>query len=108
MRPMRGERGQSTVEVVAVMPLLVAVALAVAQVLAAGAARDVAATAASAGAMALLQGADPERAARAAAPGARLRVEVEGRAVRVTVRPARIVPPLARALEAESVARTGT
>jgi hypothetical protein len=105
---MRGERGQSTVEVVAMMPLLVAIALAIAQVLAAGAARDVAGHAAEAGAVALLEGGDAEKAARAAAPGSRLKVEVRGRSVHVTVRPRAIVPPLAKALETTSVARTGT
>jgi hypothetical protein len=111
MLPAHGERGQSTVEVVAMLPLLVAVALAIAQVLAAGAAREFAGHAAEAGAVALLEGGDPEKAAREAVPGwsrSRLQVEVKGESVHVTVRPQGIVPPLARAMETTSVARTGT
>jgi hypothetical protein len=108
---MRGERGQSTVELVAMLPLLLAVALAVAQLLAAGAAREYAGHAAEAGAVALLEGGDPEKAAREAVPGwtlSRLHVEVKGESVHVTVRPQGIVPPLAKAMETTSIARTGT
>jgi hypothetical protein len=89
MRP-RGESGQASVEVVALLPLVVVAALAVMALLAAGQARELAGHAATAGAMAILQGADPERAARAAAPSwprARMDVRVHGRRVRVRVRP---------------------
>ena len=108
---MSGERGQSTVELVGLLPLLLAVAFAVAQLLAAGAAREFAGHAAEAGALALLQGRDPVAAARAAVPGwsrSRLKVEVRGEAVHVAVRPAPLVPPLADTMTARSVARTGT
>src|SRR5205823_14718410 len=77
-----GSRGQAAVEVVAMVPLLFLVALAVSQVLVAGLAREAAHQAAQAGAMALLQGGDPVREARAAAPGwsrRRLAVVVSGR-----------------------------
>ena len=108
---MRSQRGQATVELVAMLPLMVAVAWAAAQVLAAGAAREFAGHAAEAGAIALLQGADPVAAARSAVPGwsrSRLEVEVRGEAVHVSVRPVPLVPPLADRLTATSVARTGT
>lgn len=107
---MRRERGQSTVELVALLPLLVVVALAATQLLLAGAASEYAGHAAEAGAIALLQGGDPESAARAAVPGwahARVDVRVAGREVRVAVRPASLVPPLARLLVAHDRARAG-
>jgi len=85
-----GERGQATVELVALLPVLVVVVAAIAQLLAAGAARELAGHAAQAGAMALLQGGDPEDAAREAVPGwsrARLVVRVQGRRVSVRLSP---------------------
>jgi hypothetical protein len=85
-----GERGQATVEVVALLPLVVTAALAVMALLAAGQARELAGHAAAAGAMAILQGADPQEAARAAAPSwprERMEVRVSGRRVRVLLRP---------------------
>jgi hypothetical protein len=109
-RASSSEQGQSTVELVAMLPLLVAVALAVAQVLAAGAASEFAGHAAEAGAIALLQGGDPARAARDAVPGwsrSRLDVRVRGRSVRVVVRPAPLVPPLASLLTARAEASAG-
>lgn len=107
---LRGQRGQSTVELVGMLPLLVAAGLAAAQVLLGGAAREYAGHAAEAGAVALLQGRDPERAARDAVPGwsrSRVDVAVRGGAVRVALRPMALVPPLADALTARSVARSG-
>ena len=82
--------GQATVEVVAMLPLLVVVALAAGQLLAAGVAAELADHAAEAGAVALLQGGEPAQAARAALPGWSRRgveVQVSGRRVRVRVRP---------------------
>lgn len=105
-----GARGQSTVEIVAMLPLLLAVMAALGQVLVAGAAREFADNAAEAGAVALLQGADAVAAARAAVPGwsrSRVEVRVSGSEVRVALEPARIVPPLARRLVAHGVARAG-
>jgi Flp pilus assembly protein TadG len=84
------EAGQASVEVVALLPIVAAVALAVMALLAAGQAREVAGHAATAAAMAILQGGDPEGAARAAAPSwprSRMDVRVSGRRVRVRVRP---------------------
>ena len=96
---MRGEAsGQASVEVVALMPLLVVVVAVAAQLLAAGAARELAGNAAEAGAVALLQGGDAGRAARGALPGwsrRRLAVRVDGRRVHVRLRP----PSLTRRLE---------
>jgi hypothetical protein len=107
---MRCARGQASVEVVALLPLLVGVALAVVALLAAGQARELAGHAAAAGAIAVLQGGDVEQAARDAAPSlpaSRMRVQVVGRRVRVRVRPR---PPLgigASLLEATAVADAG-
>jgi hypothetical protein len=106
----RGEGGQSTVELVAMLPLLLAVVVAAVQLLLAGAASEFAGHAAEAGAVALLEGADPVAAARAAVPGwsrGRVVVRVEGDAVRVAVLPAALVPPLAVALMAHAEARAG-
>src|SRR6201999_3728900 len=78
----RDERGQSSVEMGGVIPLLFLVVLVAAQFLAAGAARSVASSAAQAAAMAIVQGGDPADAARAAAPGwahARLDARISGR-----------------------------
>ncbi len=80
------------------VPVVVAVVLAVLQVLAAGAARELAGHAAGAGAVALLQQGDPATAARDAVPGwSRSRMTVVVREERVTVRlrPPTLVPGLA-------------
>ena len=87
---MRGDRGQSAVEVVAMLPLVAVVAFAVLQVLAAGMAAELADHAAEAGAVALLEGADAHKAARKAIPdwsGAHVDVAIHGKQVRVRVRP---------------------
>src|SRR5581483_9984706 len=105
---MSRERGQSTVELVAMLPLLLAVVLAVVQLLLAGAASEYAGHAAEAGAVALLEGADPVAAAREAIPGwsrSRVDVVVRGGVVRVAVEPAALVPPLAAAMTAHAQAR---
>ena len=60
-RPLRGERGQSSIELVALLPLTLAVGLAVMALLAARSAAGEAAAAAQAGAMALIQDADAAR-----------------------------------------------
>lgn len=84
------QRGQASVELVVLAPLLVVVVLALAQLLAAGAASELAGHASQAGAVALLQGEDPRAAARAAVPRwsrKRMDVTVRGRSVRVRLRP---------------------
>jgi hypothetical protein len=104
------EDGQASVELVAIAPLVVAIVLAVAQVLAAGAARELADHAAEAGAVALLQGGDPEAAVRAAVPGwsrGRLHVGIEQRRVRVRLRPRAFVPGMAGMLETTGEAHAG-
>jgi hypothetical protein len=102
--------GQASVELVALLPLAALVALAIGQLLAAGAAGELAGNAAEAGAAALLQGADPAAAARAALPGwsrDRAVVHVAGRRVEVRVRPRTVVPLLADRLVATASADAG-
>jgi hypothetical protein len=104
------ERGQASVELVAILPLALIVTLAVAQVLAAGAAREQAGLAAQAGAAALLQDGDPKAEARAAVPGRardRVDVTVTGRRVRVVVEPRALVPGIAGLLVARATADAG-
>jgi hypothetical protein len=114
-RPPAGERGQASLELLASLPLLVAVALAGAQLLAVGYSSVLAGNAAEAGALALAGGGDrsavaagggsitagvAEAAARAALPGwsrAHASVAVTGGQVNVTVHP----PTLLRALTGE-------
>jgi hypothetical protein len=109
-RDFGGRSGQSSVELLGLLPLVAVVTLAVAQLLAAGVARTAASSAAEAGAMAVLQGGDPAKAARAAAPGwsrDRLTVRVRGRRVRVRVTPPGFVPGTAQLLTATSTADAG-
>ena len=76
-----GERGQTSLELLATLPLVLLIALAVAQVMAVGYASVLAGNAAEAGALALAGGGDPRAAARAALPGwsrARGQVSVKG------------------------------
>jgi hypothetical protein len=102
--------GQASVELVAMLPLLVAAALALGQLLAAGAARELAGHAAEAAAIAIGRGADARAAAREALPGwsrDRLAVKVDGRRVTATVTPLPFVPPLAERLRASVTADAG-
>ena len=97
-----GECGQASVELIAMVPVGVAVALAALQLLAAGATRELAGHAAGAGAIALLQRNDPRAAAREALPGwsrGRLAVSVQGSRVTVRLRPPTLLPGLAEVLE---------
>ena len=106
----RSASGQASVELVALLPLAALIALAIGQLLASGAARELAGNAAEAGAAALLQGTDPAAAARAALPGwsrERATVRVAGRRVEVHVRPRTVVPLLAERLEASATADAG-
>jgi hypothetical protein len=107
---LREEIGQSSVELVAMLPTVAVVALATGQLLAAGSARETAAGAAQAAAMARLQGGDPAQAARAAAPKwarARLRVSSHGEATRVELAPRTVLPGLAELLTARESADSG-
>jgi hypothetical protein len=104
------EAGQATVELVGFLPLLMAVALAAAALLAGHGAAEQAGQAAQAGAMALLQGGDPREAARRALPGGvrgRASIDVAGRRVTVSVRPRLPIEPLAAAMTAEVTADAG-
>jgi hypothetical protein len=105
-----GERGQASVELVALLPLALLVGLAILTLLAARAAEGQAGAAAQAGAMALLQDADPREAARAAVPRAareRTTIRVAGRQVTVTIQPATKVAFLAGAVTASASADAG-
>jgi hypothetical protein len=105
-----GDEGQASVELVILAPLIVLLVLGVAQLLAAGAARELADHAAEAAAIALLQGADPKAAARDAVPGwsrGRMTVHVDGRRVHVRLKPPAPIPALAGLLEASSEADAG-
>jgi hypothetical protein len=106
----RSEWGQSSVELVALLPLAFVVGVAVMAVLAARSAAGEAAAAAEAGAMALLQDGSPAQAAQEALPaGARRRasIRVRGRRVLVTVRPAAAPGFVGGALAATAAASAG-
>jgi len=103
-------RGQATVELVGMLPLALLVALAVGQLLAAGAARELAGNAAGAGAAAILQDTDPKAAARDALPGwseDHVDIRVDDRRVRVRLRPVPVIPGLADRLTATVTADAG-
>ena len=103
------QRGQATVEVAAVLPLVAVVALAAGQLLAAGAAEELAGHAAEAGAVALSQGREPAGAARAGLPGwarDRVRVSVDGTVVRVRIAPRSLFPGASALLVADARADT--
>jgi hypothetical protein len=105
---MSRERGQSTVELTALLPLLMVLAFGAYALLAAHSAREQAGTAAEAGAIALLQARDPHRAARDALPGAadrRTKLAIHGHRVTVAVRPA--IPLLANRLTSRVTADAG-
>ena len=107
---MRREDGQASIELVALAPLLLAAMLAAAQLLAAGAAHELADHAAEAGAIALLEGTDPPAAAREAVPGwsrGRVDVRVDGDRVRVRLRPRSFLPALAELLASTGEAHAG-
>lgn len=94
-------------ELLAGLPILVVVALACAQLLAAGYSSALAGNAAEAGALALAGGADPHAAARAALPGwsrGRASVAVSGGDVRVELRPPALLRALAKELEVSATA----
>ena len=100
-------RGQSTVEVVGLLPLLLAVGLAVLSLLSAGRAQEAAGSAAEAGAVALLQGREPRAAVRSALagwPARRTQVRITGRRVTIRVTPA---GPFGAQLRASAVADAG-
>lgn len=102
-----GERGQASVELLGVLPLLVAVALAAAQLLAVGYSSVLAGNAAEAGALALAGGGDARAGAREALPGwsrAHASVSVSGGEVTVKLRPPALLRALAERIEVSAVA----
>jgi hypothetical protein len=108
---MSGDDGQATVELVALLPLLLVIALTAAALLAAHTAGEQAGQAAEAGALAVLQGADPRAAARRALPrGTRGRAEinVHGHRVTVHVRPRLPLHALEAPLTGAATAHAGT
>jgi hypothetical protein len=105
-----GAAGQATVELIALLPLLVTLTLGLFTFLAADRAHEQAAEAAQAGARALLNARDPQEAACSAlgrAPRCRRGVRVSGRAVTVRVRPNGPFAGLNRTLEAVETAKAG-
>jgi hypothetical protein len=90
------------------LPLLAIVAFAALQILAAGLAAELADHAAEAGAVAILEGADPQDAAKHAIPGwagAHVDVAVHGKTVRVRVRPPAVVPSVGNLLASTAEAK---
>jgi hypothetical protein len=104
------EGGQATVELVALLPLVLLIALTAATVLAGQAASEQAGQAAEAGAIALIQGGDPRTAARTAIPEQarpHTDIAISGSRVTVTLRPRVPLGFLAPALEATARADAG-
>jgi hypothetical protein len=107
---MTAQRGQSTVEVVALLPVLALAGLALLQLLVAGAAGEYAGHAAEAGAVAIVQGREPTAAARESLPSwstHRVDVRVSGARVEVRVRPPALIPRLGALLTATASADAG-
>jgi hypothetical protein len=99
------ERGQASVELVGLVPLLLVAALAAAQLLALGYSSVLAGNAAEAGALALAGGGDARAAASDALPGwSRARVSVRGGRVRVELRPPTLLHALSGRLEVSAEA----
>ena len=104
---MKGQRGQAAVELLGALPVLLAIGLALAQLLAVGYSAVLAGSAAEAGALALAARADAEASVRNALPAwsrAGASVDVDGGRVTVRVRPPSLVSTLARKLEVTSSA----
>jgi hypothetical protein len=104
------QRGQASVELIALLPVVFLIGLAIMALLAARSAAGEAGAAAQAGAMALIQDTDAGEAARAALPPAarrRATIDVHGRAITVTVRPDTELGFLASALSATASANAG-
>jgi hypothetical protein len=100
----RSQTGQASIELVAFLPLVLLIALAVYSFAAAHVADEEAGAAAEAAALAVLQGNDPRDAALAAlAPGSRGRAEIDvtGASVRVRLRPRLPIRALADRLTAD-------
>lgn len=106
----QADAGQGSVELVAMLPILLAVGLALVQLLAAGVAHGLAANAAENAAIALGDGEDPADAAREALPGWAkddVHVMVRGRRVSVRLQPLTIFPGAGSALATVAHADAG-
>ncbi len=104
---MTQERGQAAVELLCMLPLLLAIALAGAQLLAVGYSSVLAGNAAEAAALALAGGGDPRTRARETLPAwsrTHARVSVSGGEVRVRLRPPTLLRSLADQLEVSASA----
>jgi hypothetical protein len=102
-----GSAGQATVETLALAPAILAIGLAILQLLAVGYASVLAGNAAEAGALALAGGTDARDAARQALPGwsrTRAEVDVRGGSVAVRMRPPSPLKALADELEVSATA----
>jgi hypothetical protein len=110
---MTGTRGQASIEVLGLLPLVAVIALAAFTTIASHTAAEQAGEAAEAGALMLLQGGgDPREAAAETLPQATRKhatITVSGRRVRVRVRPrlALAIPGLADRLAGEAHADAG-
>jgi hypothetical protein len=101
------ERGQATLELIASIPLLLAAAAVVLQLLAVGYAQSLADGAAEAGAIAVGAGRSADPAVRQALPGwaaRRVEVDVDGGGVEVSLQPPSLLPRAAEALRVEGSA----
>ncbi len=106
-----GQKGQAAIEVVALLPLLLAAGLVVMQLLIAGATAEYAGQAAEAGAVALLQDHDPSAAARSSIPswtGRDVHVRIHGRKVTVRLRPRSLLPAVGDLLATTADANAGS
>lgn len=101
------QSGQASVELLGVLPVLIAVALVVFQLLAVGYASVLAGNAAEAGAIALATGGDPRAGVREALPGwsrASAEVRVSGGEVGVRLRPPALLRAFGERLEVRAQA----
>lgn len=101
-RAQPGQSGQAAIELVGLLPVMVAVGLVLLQLLAVGYAGVLAGSAAEAGALALAGGGDAGAGVKEALPGwsrARARVTVSGGQVEVVLRPPSPLRALADRLE---------
>ena len=106
-RAQLSQSGQAALELIGLVPAMVAVGLVLLQLLAVGYAGVLAASAAEAGALALAAGADPSAGAKEALPGwsqARARIAVSGGQVQVQLRPPSPLRALADRLEVSAEA----
>lgn len=105
--PVRDQRGQASVELLAGVPALALAALICLQLLITGYSASLADGAAESGALALAAGREPEEAIRAALPGwadDRVDVDVDGSRLTVALRPPAPLAAIAKALEIRSSA----